>query len=134
MDVINDLWTDDCDGDDEYHMKYYETFKDREDKIGFAIACRDVEGLKKLLGDGDVATKFLEDACTGKSAACLVVLLDRCDFIPDNLVDICIRHREPACLAEVLKRVRPTATQVHDMAFAFMKETFVKLMADVLSS
>lgn len=92
MDVINDWWTDDDADSDDDHMKYYENFKTRDAKIGFAIACRDVEGLQKLLEPGPVAVKFLEEACSNMSAACLG-LLDRCDDIPENLVDICVLHR-----------------------------------------
>lgn len=133
MDVINDLWTNDSDDDEAAHMKYYKSFATYDARIRFAIACRDVEGLQKLLEPGEVGVKLLEKACADKSAACLALLLDRCDDVPQNLVDICLLHREPACLAEVVKRVRPTAGQIHDTARVFTKETFVKLMESLWS-
>ena len=132
MDVLNDWWTDDADSDDD-HMKYYENFKTRDAKIGFAISCRDVEGLLKLLEPGPVDVKFLEKACSNKSAACLGVMLDRCNDIPEKLVDICVLRRDADCLAEVVKRVRPTEGQIYEMARVFAKETFVKLMASIWS-
>lgn len=142
MDVINDWWTDDdayswwtddyADSDAD-HMKYYKGFKDSDAKIGFAIACRDVEGLLKLLEPGPVDVKFLEDACCNMSAACLGVMLDRCDDVPEKLVDICVRRRDADCLAELVKRARPTDGQIYEMAHVFIKNTFVKLMASMRS-